>query len=240
MYIGAAMSGFVQVDRDTLYLLPPSVQDWLPADHLARFVVDTVEQLDLRTLDMCFAGRGKAAYSPAMMLSLLFYGYATGEFSSRRIERATYDSIAFRFIAANTHPDHDTIANFRKRFLKEITALFVQILQVAASLKVLKVGSVSLDGTKMKANASKHRALSYGYAQRLEAQLKAEVEQLLKLAAQADQQALPSGLDIPEELLAQRGAAGGDRPGQDRDRGACQGALRGRAAGLRAEDRSAC
>ncbi len=194
------MSGFVQVDRDTLYLLPPSVQDWLPADHLARFVVDTVEQLDLRALDMCFAGRGKAAYPPAMLLALLFYGYATGEFSSRRIERATYDSIAFRFIAANTHPDHDTIANFRKRFLKEITALFVQILQVAASLKLLKVGSVSLDGTKMKANASKHRALSYGHAQRLEAQLKAEVEQLLKLAAQADQQALPSGLDIPEEL----------------------------------------
>lgn len=180
------MSGFVQVDRDTLYLMPPSVQDWLAQDHLARFVVDTVEQLDLRTLDMCFAGRGKAAYPPAMLLALLFYGYATGEFSSRRIERATYDSIAFRFIAANTHPDHDTIANFRKRFLKEITALFVQILQVAASLKLLKVGSVSLDGTKMKANASKHRALSYGHAQRLEAQLKAEVEQLLKLAAQAD------------------------------------------------------
>lgn len=194
------MSGFVQVDRDTLYLMPPSVQDWLAQDHLARFVVDTVEQLDLRTLDMRFAGRGKAAYPPAMLLALLFYGYATGEFSSRRIERATYDSIAFRFIAANTHPDHDTIANFRKRFLKEITALFVQILQVAASLKLLKVGSVSLDGTKMKANASKHRALSYGHAQRLEAQLKAEVEQLLKLAAQADQQALPSGLDIPEEL----------------------------------------
>jgi len=109
------------------------------------------------------------------------------KFSSRRIQRATYDSIAFRFIAANTHPDHGTIANFRKRFLKEITALFVQILQVAASLKLLKVGSVSLDGTKMKVNASKHRALSYGHAQRLQAQLQAEVEQLLKLAAQADQ-----------------------------------------------------
>ena len=195
------MSGFVPVDRDTLYLLPPSVQDWLPQDHLARFVVDTVEQLDLRTLEVRFAGRGKAAYSPAVMLALLFYGYATGEFSSRRIERATYDSIAFRFIGANTHPDHDTIANFRKSFLREITGLFVQILQVAQSLKLLKVGSVSLDGTKMKANASKHRALSYGHARRLEAQLKTEVEQLLKLAAQADRQALPSGLDIPAELV---------------------------------------
>jgi len=194
------MGGFVQVDRDTLYLMPPSVQDWLAQDHLARFVVDTVDQLDLRALDIRFAGRGKAAYSPAMMLSLLFYGYATGEFSSRRIERATYDSVAFRFIAANTHPDHDTIANFRKRFLPEITKLFVQILQVAQSLKLLKVGSVSLDGTKIKANASKHRALSYGHAQRLEAKLKAEVEHLLKLAAKADQQALPSGLDIPAEL----------------------------------------
>lgn len=194
------MSGFVPVDRETPYLLPPSVQEWLPQDHLARFVVDTVEQLDLRALDSSFAGRGKAAYSPAMLLALLFYGYATGEFSSRRIERATYDSIAFRFIAANTHPDHDTIANFRKRFLGEIERLFVQILQVAASLKLLKVGSVSLDGTKMKANASKHRALSHGHAQRLQEQLKAEVEQLLRLARQADQQPLPSGLDLPEEL----------------------------------------
>ena len=194
------MSRFVAIDRDTQYLLPPSVQDWLPQDHLARFVVDTVDQLDLRALNIRYAGRGEAAYPPVMLLALLFYGYATGEFSSRRIERATYESVAFRYIAANTHPDHDTIANFRKRFLKEITGLFVQVLQVAQSLKLLKVGNVSLDGTKMKANASKHRALSYGHAQRLEAQLNAEVAQLLRLAEQADRRELPAGLDIPAEL----------------------------------------
>ena len=194
------MSRFVQIDRDTAYLLPPSVQDWLPEDHLARFVVETVEQLDLSALERQYAGRGLAAYPPAMLLSLLFYGYATGEFSSRRIERATYDSVAFRYIAANTHPDHDTIAAFRKRFVPELKVLFVQILQVARALKLLKVGNVSLDGTKIKANASRHRALSYGHAKRIEAQLVAEVEQLLRLAARADQQDRPDGLDVPAEI----------------------------------------
>lgn len=147
------MSRFVSVDRDTAYLLPPSVQDWLPEDHLARFIVDTVEQLDLSGLNRQYAGRGEAAYPPVMLLALLFYGYATGEFASRRIERATYDSVAFRFIAANTHPDHDTIATFRKRFLPQLKALFIQILQVAQALKLLKVGNVSLDGSKFKARA---------------------------------------------------------------------------------------
>lgn len=124
----------------------------------------------------------------------------TGEFSSRRIERATYDSVAFRFIAANTHPDHDTIAVFRKRFLPQLKDLFVQILQVARALRLLKVGNVSLDGTKVKANASKHRALSYGHANRIEAQLKAEVEQLLRLAEQADRRDVPDGMDVPAEI----------------------------------------
>ena len=170
------MSRFVQIDRDTAYLLPPSVQEWLPEDHLARFIVETVEQLDLSELERQYAGRGMAAFPPSMLLALLFYGYATGEFSSRRIERATYDSVAFRFIAANTHPDHDTIAAFRKRFLGQLKGLFVQILQVARALNLLKVGNVSLDGTKVKANASRHRALSYGHAGRIEAQLAAEVD----------------------------------------------------------------
>jgi transposase len=194
------MSRFVQIDRDTAYLLPPSVQEWLPEDHLARFIVETVEQLDLSELNQEYAGRGVAAFPPAMLLALLFYGYATGEFSSRRIERATYDSVAFRFIAANTHPDHDTIAAFRKRFLPKLKGLFVQILQVARALKLLKVGNVSLDGTKVKANASKHRALSYGHASRIEAQLQAEVEQLLRLAEQADRRDVPDGMDVPAEI----------------------------------------
>ena len=147
-----------------------------------------------------FGGRGEAAFPPAMMLALLFYGYAMGEFSSRRIERATYDSVAFRFIAANTHTDHDTIAAFRKRFLSQLKGLFVQILQLARALKLLKVGNVSLDGTKVRANASKHRALSYGHAKRIEAQLQAEVEQLLRMAEQADRQDRPDGMDIPAEI----------------------------------------
>lgn len=194
------MSRFVQIDRDTAYLLPPSVQEWLPEDHLARFIVETVEQLDLSRLDREYAGRGMAAFPPAMLLALLFYGYATGEFSSRRIERATYDSVAFRFIAANTHPDHDTVAAFRKRFLPQLKELFVQILMVARALKLLKVGNVSLDGSKVKANASRHRALSYGHANKIEAQLKAEVEQLLRLAEQADRRDVPDGMDVPAEL----------------------------------------
>ena len=206
------MSRFVQIDRDTAYLLPPSVQEWLPEDHLARFIVETVEQLDLSELNREYAGRGMAAFPPAMLLALLFYGYATGEFSSRRIERATYDSVAFRFIAANTHPDHDTIAAFRKRFLPQLKGLFVQILQVARALKLLKVGNVSLDGTKVKANASKHRALSYGHANRIEAHLKAEVEQLLRLAEQADQRNIPDGMDVPRSRAAKRGWQRSVRP----------------------------
>ena len=156
-------SKFPIVDRDTLYLLPPSVEDWLPDDHLARIVVDTVDRLDLNAL-----------------------------------ERATYDSVAFRFIAANSHPDHDTIASFRKRFLAELQGPFVQILLLAQEMGTLKLGNVSLDGTKVRANAGKHQALSWGFATRLEEQLRAEVTELLERAARADD-AEPE-LDTPEEL----------------------------------------
>ncbi len=125
------MSHFRPCDRDTPYLLPPSLDDWLPRDHLARFVVDIVDQLDLSALIGRYRGAGSAAYHPAMLLALLIYGYATGTYPSRRIEQATYDSLAFRYLAANTHPDHDTLCAFRKRFLKEIEALFVQVLCIA-------------------------------------------------------------------------------------------------------------
>ena len=173
------MSGrFVSVDRDTAYLLPPSVQEWLPHDHLARFVVEIVERMDLGTLTTAYRGRGSDAYHPAMMVALLFYGYATAVFSSRQLARATYDSVAFRYLAANEHPGHDTIANFRKRFLKELSELFVQILSVAQQMGLLKLGKVSLDGTKVHANASKHSALSWEHASKIEAQLKAEVERM--------------------------------------------------------------
>ena len=191
---------FLEVDRETLYLLPPSVQDWLPEGHLARFVVEIVEQLDLRSLKASYAGRGSQPYNPSMLLALLFYGYSTGVFSSRKLERSTYDSVAFRFIAANRHPDHDTIATFRKRFLKELSGLFVQILMIARQMNMLKLGSVSLDGSKVKANASKHKALSYEYACKLEVQLKSEVADLFNKANSADKADIPDGMNVPEEI----------------------------------------
>jgi len=195
------MSGrFVSVDRDTAYLLPPSVQEWLPGNHLARFVVDIVEQLDLSELTRAYGGRGSEAFHPAMLVAMLFYGCATGVFSSRKLERATFDSVAMRYVAANQHPDHDTIADFRKRLRKEIKALFVQILGVARQMGVLKLGNVTLDGTKVHANASKHSALSWEHACKIEAQLQAEVEQLMRLAEEADQAEIPDGMSVPEEL----------------------------------------
>jgi len=194
------MSRFLPVDRGTDYLLPPSVDDWLPEDHLARFVVDVVDQLDLSSLTKQYAGRGSKAHHPAVLLSLLVYGYATGVFSSRKIERATYDSVAFRFIAANSHPDHDTLATFRRRFLPELEQLFVQVLLLAREMKLGKLGTIALDGTKIKANASRHQALSYGHAKRLEAQLLAEVKALAEHAEAADRKDEFDGMDIPEEI----------------------------------------
>ncbi len=191
---------FIPIDRDTPYIFPPCVQDYLPADHLARFVVEIVEQLDLSHLSAVYSGKGSKPYHPALLVALLFYGYATGVFSSRKLEKATHDSIAMRYICANTNPDHDTIASFRQRFLKELEALFVEILLVAQAMGLVKLGNVSLDGTKIKANASKHKALSWEYANQLETQLKAEVEELMRLAEEADQSALPEELAIPEEL----------------------------------------
>jgi hypothetical protein len=135
-----------------------------------------------------------------MLLGLLVYGYATGVFSSRKLERATYDSVAFRFIAANDHPDHDTIAAFRRRFLTEIEKLFVHVLLLAREMGMLKLGTVALDGTKVHANASRHSALSYGHACKLEAQLQAEVAELMALAEAADQADVPDGMSVPEEL----------------------------------------
>ena len=191
---------FQSIDRDTDYLLPPSVQDWLPKAHLARYVVDVVEGLDLLALERAYAGRGSEAYPPATLLSLLIYGYATGTFSSRKIERATYDSLAFRYIACNRHPDHDTLATFRTRFGQEFESAFVQVLQVARENQLSRFGTVSLDGTKIHANASRHSALSYGHCEKIEAHLKAEVQELLALAAAADQSVVPDGVSIPEEI----------------------------------------
>jgi transposase len=191
---------FKDTDRHSLFLMPPSLEDWVPEDHLARFVVDIVSRLDLSAIRDSYAGRGSDAYPPSMMTALLFYSYATGVFSSRKIEQGTFDSVALRYIAVNTHPDHDTIATFRRRFLKELKVLFTQILLVAHEMGLMKLGSVSLDGTKIKANASKHHALSWEHACKLEKQLKGEIEELLRKAQRADKDDLPEGMKIPEEL----------------------------------------
>ena len=194
------MTNFRTIDRQTGYLLPPSVDEWLPEKHLARFIVEVIDGLDLGRMSGAYRGSGSASYHPRMLLGLLVYGYATGAFSSRKLERATYDSVAFRFIAANDHPDHDTIATFRRRFLKDLEKLFVAVLQLAREMGVLKMGTIGLDGTKIHANASRHSALSYEYAGKIEAQLKAEVADLLAKAEAADAADVPDGMSIPDEL----------------------------------------
>ena len=167
---------------------------------MARFVVEVIDRLDLSAMSRSYRGTGSASYHPALLLGILVYGYATGVFSSRKLERATYDSVAFRFIAANDHPDHDTIATFRRRFLKQIEGLFVQVLELAREMGMLKLGTVALDGTKIHANASRHSALSYEHAGKIEAQLKAEVAELLARAEAADAADVPDGMSIPDEL----------------------------------------
>src|SRR5712672_263221 len=194
------MNNFRTIDRQTGFLLPPSVDEWLPEKHLARFVVEVIDGMDLRAMSGSYRGSGSASYHPRMLLGILVYGYATGIFSSRKLERATYDSVAFRFIAANDHPDHDTIATFRRRFLKEIEEQFVRVLELAREMGMIKMGTVALDGTKIHANASRHSALSYEHAGKIEEQLKAEVTDLMTQAEAADAAEVADGMSIPEEL----------------------------------------
>ncbi len=191
-------SKFMQCDRDTLYIMPPSVDDWLPKNHQARFVVDIVDQLDLSAIEKSYSETGRKAYPVRVLLATIFYGYITGVYSSRKLEEATYESVPFRYIAANLHPDHDTIASFRKQFLKQLDAIFLQILIIASEMGIVKLGNVSTDGSKVLANASKHKALNWEYAKKLEAQLREELNQLHKLAEEADN--IPKDMNIPEEL----------------------------------------
>jgi transposase len=194
------MSHFLPILRDTDFLFPPSINDWLPEQHLARFVVEIVEQLDLKTMERAYRGSGSAPFHPALLLSILVYGYATGVFSSRKLEHATYDSVAFRYVAADTHPDHDTLNAFRKRFLKQIEALMVQVLLIAHTMGVVKLGNIAVDGTKIRANASRHSALSYGHIKKLEQQLREEVARLMALAEAADNEKIPDGMNLPAEI----------------------------------------
>jgi transposase len=195
---------FKTVDYEQSLKQTVTIGECLPPGHLARFIVAIIAMLDLSAIYAQYAPRGGEPYAPEIVLGLLFYGYATGVFSSRKIERATYESIPFRFIAGGLHPDHDTIANFRKTFLLEIAELFVQVLLVATEAGVLKLGNISLDGSKIHADASKSKAVSYKRLLQRERQLQAEVEELLALSDRAERGELPEGLDVETEIIIRR------------------------------------
>lgn len=191
---------FKTVDYERALDLTIRLGDCLPQEHLARFVVDCVAQLDLTILYARYSPRGGEPYAPEVLLGLLFYGYATGMFSTRKIERATYETVPFRFIAGNLHPDHDTLASFRRTFLPDLKDLFVQVLLFAQEAGVLKLGTISLDGTKIHADASKHHAVSYKRLEERETQLQAEVEDLFAVSEQSGPPEIPDGLIIREEI----------------------------------------
>jgi len=190
---------FREIDRSQPITLPGNLEGWLDGNDLAHFIVELVEALDTREIEEAYRGGGSAPYPPKMLLALLFYCYAKGIFSSRKIERATYELIPVLYLTGGLHPDHDSINTFRRRFLPQFEALFVQVLRMAYELGVLKLGEVSLDGTKIAANASKHHAMSWGYAERLEQQLKAEVQTLLERAAAVEGPGAVD-IDLPAEL----------------------------------------
>jgi len=175
---------------DQEFLLPPSLQDWLPEDHLARFIADVVNELDMSPIYAEYErkdGRGLSAYHPLMMTRLLLYGYCIGITSSRKIEKATYDNLAFRYLSADQHPDHDTLAAFRQEHLEALAGLFVQALRLCQKAGLVKLGNVAIDGSKIKANASTHRSVDYQKISEREQHWRSEVERLLSQAQQTDQ-----------------------------------------------------
>ena len=191
---------FRTADYDATLNVKVSLGDALPPDHLARFIVDVISQLDLSPIYQQYSEEGAPPYAPELLLGLIVYGYATGVFSSRKIEKATRESIPFRFIAGNMHPDHDTVANFRKQFLGEIQDLFVQVLLVAQEVGYLSLGNISLDGSKIRADASKSKAVSYKRLLAIEAHLQAQIAELFALAETADSSAVPEGMVVEDEI----------------------------------------
>ena len=194
------MSNFVECDREQAFLLPPDLRDWVPEDDLAHFVIAAVERVDLGVFKVNHRGTGSAQYHPRMMLALLIYCYANGIFSSRRIERATHRDIGVRFVAANRHPDHDTIARFRRENFAAVSESFLQVLLLARELKLLRVGLVSVDGSKFAANASKHRSVTYERAGGLIAELEGEIAALLGRAEAADAAGEEDPQALPKEI----------------------------------------
>ena len=191
---------FVNVDRQTPLFLPCDLREWLPADHLVHLILDAVEQIPTGHFHVNHRGTGSEQYPPTMMLALLIYCYATGRFGSRTIEAATHSDVAVRFLCANLHPDHDSICTFRRENKAAFEAAFVTVLQLAHQLRLTRVGTVSVDGTKIQANASKHAAVSYQRAGELITRFQLEVAELTTRAEQADVKQSKETLDIPAEL----------------------------------------
>ena len=202
---GPGVAKFVERDQSQLYLLPVDMREWLPEDDLAHFVVEAVERVPMGAFRVNERGTGSAQYHPRMMLALLIYCYANGIFGSRRIERATYRDIGVRYVASNSHPDHDTICAFRRNNFEAVAETFEQVLLLAKELKLLRVGTVSVDGTKVDANANRHKNIRYDRAQALREQLRAEIGELLERAESEDAQETVDLEALPEELSRREG-----------------------------------
>lgn len=196
-------ANYLPYEPQQMLLLPEAIQDWLPEGHLAHFISDTVDTLDLGAFHARYDKDGprNQPFHPAMMVKVLVYGYATGVFSSRKIARKLHEDVAFRVLAAGNFPAHRTIRDFRALHLKELSELFVQVVRLAREMGLVKLGTIAVDGTKLKANASRHKAMSYGHMRKAEAELKAQIEALLKRAQQADEaEKNEPELDIPAEI----------------------------------------
>lgn len=229
--LGAMNKTFRPYDLDQRLLLPPDLREWLPEGHLGLFISDVVDELDLAAIFQAYEaeGRGQPPYHPAMMVKLLLYAYCIGRPSSRRIERATYEDVAFRVLAADQHPDHASLAEFRKRHLAALAALFVQVLQLCRAAGLVKLGQVALDGTKIKASASKHKAMSYARMEEAERRLEREVQALLRHAEQ---------VDAAEDAEYGRGRRGDELPAELARRESRLATIRAAKAALEAEART--
>jgi len=195
---------FINVDRATPMLLPVDMREWVPNDDMVHFVIEAVDNIDLGEAQVNWRGTGNAQYPPSMMVALLIYCYSHGIFSSRKIEKATYRDVAVRYLTGDTHPDHDTIATFRRRNGQLFERCFVQVLEMASEVGVLKLGTVSIDGTKMKANANKYRNVTYGRCQELLEELEKEVRELVKRSEQVDAKEKDNGDELPKKLRGAR------------------------------------
>ena len=205
---GVSTATFREYEPDQDFLLPPSLAEWLPGNHVAYFIIDVLQEIDLSSLyeDYDNSQGGQPGYDPRMMLGLLLLAYSVGVYSSRKIEQATYESVPFRLVSTDQHPDHDTIASFRKRHMKAFRKLFLEVLQLCQEAGLVKMGHIALDGTKIHANASKHKAMSYQRMEKKEVELEQEIQKLMQQAEQVDtaenaqHDSGVGGTELPEEL----------------------------------------